>query len=899
MSQAWAPLDSNLLMLYRAFSVCEGGFLRKLLIFLCLLAPVAAPAQRLPVLKQIDLPHSYYYREMYLPELTSGPSSVAWMPDSKTLIFSMAGYLWRQPLDSTTAEQLTNGPGYDYQPDVSPDGKFVVFSKYDHDAIELFLLDLTHGHAEPLTKNSAVNVEPRWSPDGKRIAYVSTVKTGHFHIFIFDFEQWLEHKLQKAPPTREPIQQLTHEVRSSLPRYYYSAFDHELSPTWSPDGKEIIYVSNHGHIHGTGGFWRISSTPAPAPAAQPIPHGPFARYQMAAAIPSPGTEIHYEETNWKARPDWSPDGHRVVYASYLGREWHQLWIMTSEGGDVFPLTYGDYDNTNPRWSRDGSKIAFISNRGGNLSLWVRDFHSGIQTEIPQNTLKYSSPMAQLSIHILDELGRPTAARISVTGEDGRAYFPRNVWVSADDGFNRTERAFEDHYFDVNGSAELPLPPGEATITITKGLGHAVEQRKLTIVLGKSNSLTVKLRPFTFPRDSGRWYSGDVHDHMNYAGTYRATPATLLAQMQAEDLNVVQNLIVNKEQRFPDIAYADRIGKLDPASTANFQILHGQEFHTSYWGHLGLLHTNHLIVPGYAGYPNTAATSIYPTNAAVADMAHAQSKDVMVGYVHPFDEMPDPYSAQALTDELPVDVPLGKVDYYEVVGFSDHKSSAAVWYKLLDLGFRIPAAAGTDAMTNYASLHGPVGLGRVFVHVPAGPLSMNTWLANLKAGHTFATNGPLLRFSLGGQTMGGELKLAAPQKLRFTASLRSIVPVDHLQIVCNGEVAEDLPAAGRTSADVIGTMTLARGGWCLLRAFADKAEYPVLDIYPYASTGPIYISVAGKTPSAPDDAKFFVAWIDKLIAAAQQHPGYNTEEEKQEVLATLNKAREFYAQRAPK
>ena len=886
-------------MLYRASSVHEGGILRKLLIILCLLAPATALAQRLPVLKQIDLPHSYYYREMYLPQLTSGPSAAAWLPDSETLVFSMAGYLWRQGADSTTAEQLTNGPGYDYQPDVSPDGKWVVFSKYDHDAIELFLLDLSNGKIEQLTKDNAVDVEPRWSPDGSRIAYVSTAKTGHFHIFIFDFEQWLEHNLHNAPLTHETIQQLTHEVRSSLPRYYYSAFDHEISPTWSPDGKEIIFISNHGHIHGTGGFWRISSTPAPAPNPQQIPRGPFARFQMTTAPPSLGNEIRHEETTWKARPDWSPDGHRVVYASYLGREWHQLWIMTSEGGDVFPLTYGDYDNTNPRWSRDGSKIAFISNRGGNLSLWVRDFHSGNQTEIQQKTLRYSRPMAKLTLEVLDELGRPTAARVSVTSEDGRAYFPRNAWVFADDGFNRSERPFEDHYFDVNGNAELSLPLGEAAVTIMKGLAHSVEQHKLKVEAGKLNNLTVKLRPFTFPRDSGRWLSGDVHVHMNYAGTYRATPETMLPQMQAEDLNVVQSLIVNKEQRFPDVAYADRMGKIDPASTANFQILHGQEFHTSYWGHLGLLDTNHLIVPGYAGYPNTAAASIYPTNAAIADIAHSQSKDVLVGYVHPFDEMPDPFSSQALTDELPVDAALGKVDYYEVVGFSDHKASASVWYKLLNLGFRIPAAAGTDAMTNYASLHGPVGLERVFVHVPAGPLNMKTWLANMKAGHTFATNGPLLRFSLGGQTMGGELKLSAPQKIHFTASLRSIVPVDHLQIVCNGEVAEDLPVAGRTSADVIGSMTLTRGGWCLLRAFADKAEYPVLDIYPYASTSPVYITVAGKTPSAPQDARFFLAWIDKLIAAAQQHAGYNTEEEKQEVLATLNKAREFYAQQAPK
>src|SRR6202007_2089091 len=77
----------------------------------------AAPPPQLP---PIDLPHSYYYRELYLPQLTSGPSSLAWAPDSRELVYSMAGSLWRQRTDSTLAAQLTDGPGYDYQPDWSP-----------------------------------------------------------------------------------------------------------------------------------------------------------------------------------------------------------------------------------------------------------------------------------------------------------------------------------------------------------------------------------------------------------------------------------------------------------------------------------------------------------------------------------------------------------------------------------------------------------------------------------------------------------------------------------------------------------------------------------------------------------------------------------------------------------
>src|SRR5579859_2758489 len=84
---------------------------------------VSSHAERRPVLGQIDLPHPYYFREMYLPQLTSGPSSLAWSPDSTELIYSMAGSLWRQKIGAdaggAVAQQLTMG-SYDYQPDWSP-----------------------------------------------------------------------------------------------------------------------------------------------------------------------------------------------------------------------------------------------------------------------------------------------------------------------------------------------------------------------------------------------------------------------------------------------------------------------------------------------------------------------------------------------------------------------------------------------------------------------------------------------------------------------------------------------------------------------------------------------------------------------------------------------------------
>ena len=99
--------------------------------------------------------------------------------------------------------------------------------------------------------------------------------------------------------------------------------------------------------------------------------------------------------------------------------------------------------------------------------------------------------------------------------------------------------------------------------------------------------------------------------------------------------------------------------------------------------------------------------------------------------------------------LPADVALGNADYYELVGFSDHRSTADIWYRLLNLGFRLPAGAGTDAMANYASLRGPVGMNRVFIGM-AGETTPEKLHSGLKEGRTFVSNGPLSYLGLGRQ-----------------------------------------------------------------------------------------------------------------------------------------------------
>ena len=829
-------------------------------LLLALLASPALCAAPPPQVPPIDLPHPYYYRELYLPQLTSGPSSLAWAPDSRELVYSMAGSLWRQRTDSTLAGQLTDGPGYDYQPDWSPDGRYIVYVSAQGQAIELWLLELATGRTRQLTHGGAVNVEPRWSPDGGRIVYVSTLYHRHFHVFAAEFREG---------ELGEPVR-LTGENKSSLPRYYYSPYDHEINPTWTRDGKSIVFVSNRGRIHGTGGFWRAAAVAG----AEPV-------------------ELRYEETSWAARPEFSPDGARIVYSSYLGRNWLQLWLMPANGGEPFPLTYGEWDETGARWSPDGGQIAFISNRDGDTQLRLLRLPGGDSRALEVKQRHRLRPSGTVHLTVRDERGSLTPARAVITDASGRFYAPEHAWTHHAE-FDRNEEPFEARYFHTSGDDVIEVAAGAVSVELMKGFARVPEHRKVEVRAGATTEVEAVLpaRPW-LDGSERRWVSADVHVHMNYGGHYHNTPAHLSLQAQAEDLDIVENLIVNKEQRIPDIAYSG-VG-VDPSSKPGALVVHGQEFHTSYWGHLGILGLRGgTLLPGYAGYPNTAAASLVPTNAGVADLAHARG--ALVGYVHPFEEEPLPLTRPAHTDadELPVDVALGKIDYMEIVAFADHQATAGVWYRLLNLGFRVPAAGGTDAMANYATLRGPVGLNRVYASVANGEWSSESWLESLRTGRTFATNGPLLNFSVGGEAIGSTLRLERGQRVPFTARLHSIVPLEHAQVVCNGRVVRELAlGAHRDALEVSGTLPVSASGWCLLRAFTTRAEYPILDNFVYATTSPVYVSVRGERARSPEDARYFEAWIDHVLETTGRYPDWNSQAEKAGVLKELKAARAVY------
>jgi TolB protein len=174
----------------------------------------------------------------------------------------------------------------------------------------------------------------------------------------------------------------------------------------------------------------------------------------------------------------------------------------------------------------------------------------------------------------------------------------------------------------------------------------------------------------------------------------------------------------------------------------------------------------------------------------------------------------------------------------------------------------------------------------------GPLKIDAWLNAVKRGQTFATNGPPLSLKLNGKEVGDTLGLpAANSEVKITAWLRSFVPIDHLELICDGKVARELKLnSDGQSADIEDMIFGFQSGWCLLRASSDKATYPLLDLYPYATTSPIYIAFADSSPIQKEDAAYFEASIDRMIAAAKAFPDWNNAEEKSAVLQQLTEAR---------
>ncbi|MBM3791485.1 MAG: S9 family peptidase, partial [Acidobacteria bacterium] len=80
-------------------------------------------------------------------------------------------------------------------------------------------------------------------------------------------------------------------------------------------------------------------------------------------------------------PQIAPDGSSVVFVRQwpdimTDRQYSNLWIVNFDGSDLRPLTTGEFSDSSPRWSPDGLRLAYISNREGDRQIHVRWMDTG-------------------------------------------------------------------------------------------------------------------------------------------------------------------------------------------------------------------------------------------------------------------------------------------------------------------------------------------------------------------------------------------------------------------------------------------------------------------------------------------------------------------------------------------
>src|SRR6266849_4308348 len=232
--------------------------------------------------------------------------------------------------------------------------------------------------------------DPNISPDGKLVAYTVT-------------------KVDRAQNRRNTSVWMVATDSTRAPWQFTTSPQSSNSPRWSPDGKSLAFLSS-----------RPESAPSVA-ASQTAPPAEQPRAQVYLLSMNGGEARRI--TNLKNGVSlfrWSPDGTRLVVVSRIGpgdsradnkdrsdvrhykntsykfndtgwiddRRTH-LWIIDVKSGSAKQITDGnDWNDSDPQWSPDGTRIAFVSNRTGkeydenrNTDVWVISAEGGLLTKI--------------------------------------------------------------------------------------------------------------------------------------------------------------------------------------------------------------------------------------------------------------------------------------------------------------------------------------------------------------------------------------------------------------------------------------------------------------------------------------------------------------------------------------
>ncbi len=244
--------------------------------------------------------------------------------------------------------------------------------------------------------------------------------------------------------------------------------------------------------------------------------------------------------------------------------------------------------------------------------------------------------------------------------------------------------------------------------------------------------------------------------------------------------------------------------------------------------MGVVDADAVFWPWYWGPGYPVYTDLDLSNGA--PLRFARNHGGLNIYVHPV-SVKEPFPAAGEPTGMPLelvpDALPGDVDTIELAClWSDELGTADAWYRLLNLGLPIMPSAGSDTMHNF---HRTMSIGSTRIYArPQGALSLQSFLAAVKQGRSFVTNGPMIDFSAGGVRPGGVIG-GASTSTEWKLDAWSAVPVERVEILVNGKVAWSgggVPAGGRRSFS--GRVDVPQGGWIAARIHGGMPRWPVQD-----------------------------------------------------------------------
>lgn len=743
-------------------------------------------------------------------------------PDGQWIAVSYQGAIGRLPSTGGPLTRLSTGEGFDLGPAWSPDGKSIAFiNSPNFYTGRLQWIRADNGAALNLPKPVTAQGEIYFHPDGRRLlgrfsADRRPARIAWYNLETGDVEP-VKGDWQDAPPLQ------VWRVPLAL----------------SQDGRRIAYATHQDIAGEQGGndgpqadLWAV---PAEGGAPEKIVQFPTRIYGLC----------------------WDASGAGIYIVTDLGTSHNDIWHVPLQDPlkNRRKLTYGQADEDWPSIDREGRLLIHTENQTGATALVRVDSTTHERRTLTVDRIDFGQPTASLRLKILDRAtGRPTAAKVFLKRIGDKFHAPLDALYRVTSGRL---------HFYARDESEMTVPAGDYELVTLRGPEYRLYRAQFELKSGESALQEIALERWTDQALNG-WFSGENHIHANYGyGAWYNTPASVLDQCEGEDLNVCNVMVANSDG---DGVFDREFfgGRPDAKSQPRTILYWNQEFRSTIWGHMTLVDLTRLVEPIFTGFKDTTNPWDVPTNADIAEQTHHQHG--FVSYTHPANNVEDPYHSAYSAKGVPVDAALGKIDAMDVMG-GGYEASVKLWYRLLNCGFRIPAAAGTDCFLNrIASM--PPGWGRAYVHLTNG-LSYKNWIAGMRAGHSFVSNGPILELTVDDTGPGGVIRSAAPRRVRIHAKASSQHPLERLELVRNGSVVlTGKLAADRLSATLDEELPLEQSGWIALRADGPAPPYHLAPRLS-AHTSPIFVEVQGRPFNAKGDAEYFLAWIDRLEKALRE------------------------------